>query len=582
MKLRIALALLFVIAQQTTQQLSAGRIEGMVLRAETGEPLSRARVTLLRVNPGTGVVIPSTGASGGGGIGAIPNAPLPPLPGTGSGPFGPAAVPPPGPPPQPPIPAVTTDRDGKFVVPNLAEGSYRVAVVLDGYVRQEYGQRLLTGQGTPLKLAEGEVLRDIVVRLTPTAAINGRITTPDGRPAANVPVQLIRAGYGQNGQRNLQITTRATSNDRGEYRLFWITPGRYYLAAGSPLGERIPLPSDSHVLTYYPGTTDVGRALPLDVKPGSEGFFDLVAPKQEPYKISGRIVDASSLSPSAVGLSLAFPTFSGGGAGYLVYSQAYDSRTGSFELRDIPPGNYVVQVNTGTATARVPVEVTNADIEGLTIVVANGVSINGLVRVEGDGPPPQGGTRIQLRPVLPGTPSFVGFAPQAQAAADGTFRLDNVLSGTYRAVITPPGDSFVKEARLDRSDALNSLVEVSESRLAAPMLEIVLSTNVAEIDGLVTDAQLQRAPGIQAVLVPDSNRDRTDLFRTATSDQSGRFSMRRIAPGDYHLFAWETLEPNAYYDPDLLKRFLPLGTELHIEESSRLSPEIRLIPAEAR
>lgn len=581
MKLRTTLALLLLIPVRTTQQPSTGRIEGMVLQAETGEPLSGARVTLLRVNPGTGAVIPSNGASAGGGIGGFPNAPLPPLPGTGSGPFGPAAAPPQGPPPQPPVPAVTTDRDGKFVVPSLDEGSYRVAVTLDGYVRQEYGQRSFTGQGTPLNLAEAEVLKDIVVRLTPTAALNGRITAPDGRPAANVPVQLIRVGYGQNGQRNFQITTRATSNDRGEYRLFWITPGRYYLAAGSPLGERIPLPSDSYVLTYYPGTADVGRALALDVKPGSEAFFDLVAPKQEPYKIRGRIVDASSLSPSAVGLSLAFPTFSGGGAGYLVYSQAYDSKTGNFELHDIPPGHYVIQVNGGTATARVPVEVTNADIEGLTIVVAPGVSINGLVRVEGEGAP-QGAARIQLRPVLPGTANFVGFAPQAQAAPDGTFRLDNVLSGAYRAVITPPGDSFVKEARLDRSDALNSLVEVSESRFAATTLEIVLSTNVAQIDGVVGDAQLQRVSGIQAVLVPDSNRDRTDLFRTATSDQNGRFSMRRIAPGDYHLFAWETLEPNAYYDPDLLKRSMPLGTALHIEESARLSPEIKLIPAEAK
>jgi len=67
-----------------------------------------------------------------------------------------------------PIPIVTTERDGRFVVPNLDEGSYRISVQQNGYVRQDYGQRVFPGQGTLINLAAGQVLRDITISLTPT------------------------------------------------------------------------------------------------------------------------------------------------------------------------------------------------------------------------------------------------------------------------------------------------------------------------------------------------------------------------------------------------------------------------------
>src|SRR4030095_8775903 len=62
-----------------------------------------------------------------------------------------APPPPPSPPPPPAIPSVVTDREGKFVIPDLEAGSYRLTVSGSGYVRQEYGQRVFPGQGTLLQ-----------------------------------------------------------------------------------------------------------------------------------------------------------------------------------------------------------------------------------------------------------------------------------------------------------------------------------------------------------------------------------------------------------------------------------------------
>ena len=577
--MRLAVALVFfLLFQQTPAPPATGRIEGIVLRGDSMEPISGARVTVARLNPATGQLQQTTATGAGGGLGGT-NAPLPQPPGTTIGPGGvqiPAPPTPPGPAPRPPIPVVNTERDGRFVVPNLDEGLYRVTVTSNGYVTQDYGRRALSGPGTPLKLGNGEVLKDIVIRMTAAGAISGRVTDGNGQPAEGVPLSVVRVGYSQNGQKILQITTRATTNDRGEYRLYWITPGRYYLAGGTPLGASVPLPRDPYAFTYYPGTTDIDRAVVIDVKAGSEMAFDLVVPRQALRKITGKIVDTSSLSPAAVGLSAAFRTFGGGGAGYLVFNQAYDPATGIFEIRDLPPGSYAVQVNTGTATARVPVEVTNADIEGLTVVVSKGIGITGQVRADSGTLAP--GTRIQLLPIAPGVSNFAGFAYQATAGTDGTFRLDGVLGGEYRALITAPGDSYVKDVQFDRSDVLNRAFEVSTSLSTSPVLEVVISPNSAQIDGVVVDERQQPAPGMQVVLVPDRNRDRSELFRATTTDQSGRFSLRRITPGDYRLFAWEGLEANGWFDPDLLKASETQGKPVRVEESAKLEMQTSVIP----
>ena len=66
----------------------------------------------------------------------------------------------------PTIEPVFTDDLGRFVFKDLDEGTYRVAVTLNGYVKMEYGQRSFGGQGTTLKLGKGEALKDLVVRLT--------------------------------------------------------------------------------------------------------------------------------------------------------------------------------------------------------------------------------------------------------------------------------------------------------------------------------------------------------------------------------------------------------------------------------
>jgi len=50
-------------------------------------------------------------------------------------------------------------------------------------------------------------------------------------------------------------------------------------------------------------------------------------------------------------------------------------------------------------------------------------------------------------------------------------------------------------------------------------------------------------------------------------------------PGDYKLFAWEEIEPFAYNDPDVLRRYEEVGIPLKVSEAAKLTVEAKMIPA---
>ncbi len=55
--------------------------------------------------------------------------------------------------------------------------------------------------------------------------------------------------------------------------------------------------------------------------------------------------------------------------------------------------------------------------------------------------------------------------------------------------------------------------------------------------------------------------------------------MRGVVPGDYRMFAWESMENFGYFDPDVMARSEALGTPVRVTESSKLSVSMKVIPA---
>jgi hypothetical protein len=285
----LALLLWHITAISASQQAPKARIEGAVVRQGTGEPLPRARVTLSRS-----------------GRGAAPAVAAPTAPGARG------AITPPK-----PIAPVVTDDQGKFSFQDLDEGPYTLQVLDNGYVSLNYGQRYPGGPGAPITLKAGQELKDLTVNLTPTGNISGRIRDRSDQPLANVPVQLMRYSYDAQGQRSYQNVGSAKTNDRGEYRIYWITPGRYYQMAGSAVSGANPLLAMATMIdgnatsanelpmnlgfAFYPGVDDIASARAIDLSPGAD--LDSVnltlLPRPPTHRIRGRVIDSRTGQPPA-------------------------------------------------------------------------------------------------------------------------------------------------------------------------------------------------------------------------------------------------------------------------------------------
>src|SRR5579864_63610 len=125
--------------------------------------------------------------------------------------------------------STTTGSGGSFAMQDIEPGKYQLTVMKGGYARMQYGARNPGHPGTTLSFDPGQQMRDLVVRLMPQAVITGRVLDEDGEPVPQISLQLFRYEY-SHGKRQQQVSDYAMTNDLGEYRLFDLAPGRYFLA----------------------------------------------------------------------------------------------------------------------------------------------------------------------------------------------------------------------------------------------------------------------------------------------------------------------------------------------------------------
>ncbi len=520
-----------------------------------------------------------------------------------------------------------TDDQGAFSFAAVDPASYRIVAVRTGFVRQSYGDRdpgSYVTRASVLTVAPGQEIKDIFIRLQPSAAISGRVVDQDGDPMMHVRVQALRYNY-YRGRRQLMPAGGEDSNDRGEYRIYDVTPGRYYLSAtyeggyiaGYLAGVGMDVPDQAYVPVFYPGVNDPSQAAPIEVRPGEEvpGINFTIA-LQRAVGVSGRVFNSvtgqsgRNVHVALMARSLTMRAFVSGD------HDAGTDDQGNFKLRGIAPGSYILTADWDSASqipggappgrehrrysARQPIEVGGADVEGLTLTIAPGIDISGTVRIEGTLPPPSasrpepantvvmgnttvrtvisGPLRVALEPLEDVSMNYVG----TTVKPDNTFLLENVTEGTYRINVGGiPGNAYLKSARIGGQDVLEDGLVVTRGRRGA--LELVVSTLTGRLEGTALDLSDKPFPAARVVLVPEgARRNLPAMYRAGVADQFGHFVIAGIPPGDYKLFAWDAIETGAYQDPDFLRSFEDRGQVVRISESGQSTADIKVIISEER
>jgi protocatechuate 3,4-dioxygenase beta subunit len=522
--------------QAEVQKAEAGTIQGRIVSETTGEPIRKARVLLNR-------------------IGESRREPY----------------------------STTTSEDGRFTLRDVEPGKYRLLATKNGYAKIQFGVSGPSRQETTLSLDPGQLLRDVVLRMVPQAVISGRVVSEDGEPAERVGVQVLRYRY-FNGKRQLLPVGFANTNDTGEYRVFGLSPGRYYLRV-APQTE-VDLPNigggwQTYAPAYYPSANDPAGAKALELSAGANlNGIDFTLTKTRSVRLRGRLVLTGTLSPIASEEIRLIPRNES-----FLSSQfwSYSDPQGIFQFRGVIPGSYNVlaQASEGGKmySTRQAVDVREGGPLDLIVELRPGVELKGRVRVEGR--PLDSLSDVHVFLQLDASLRSDG-GTSGTVRRDGNFALSNIGAGYYRLnIFGLPEDYYIKSAVLADRDGLDSPLDFTESVLGS--LEIILSSNGGQIEGVVLNSAEQPFIGAKVVAVPDEpRRAQTRLYKEVATDQYGRFNIKGIAPGGYKLFAWEEVESGACQDPEFLKVFEALGEPRAIRERSRESAQLKVIPAEGK
>jgi protocatechuate 3,4-dioxygenase beta subunit len=473
--------------------------------------------------------------------------------------------------------STTTTADGGFVFHGIVAGRYRLRGSHTGYVDSLGGHgapnRAQAG-GSPISLAAGQDIDGIVLRLTPTGVISGRITNERDEPMAGVLVQAMRASY-RSGHREFSDARTGFTDDRGEFRVWGLAPGQYFLKATNPrVSERGPAPAQVYVPMFYPGVLDPAQTQAVELRPGDElnGINLSLAPLRTVH-VRGRVLTANGGPAKGADITLLQS-----GSGYSVETET--NAEGRFDMASVPPGSYEAaaqlsdnsesgHVQMGRAT--VSVGETALDIPDL--VVFPGATISGRVRVEGDRKLSMPRAFASLKP-LTNSPAL-GNVETAPVQPDGTFTFHDVPEGEYGLGLTAlPDGYYVKGAR----DTAATGILVSHGH--APTAEIRIGPGAGRVQGVAyrdKDNQVVAA-SVTIVLIPDvTRRSNSEYYRVAMTDRSGNYVLASIPPGDYSLFAFENIDRDAYMDPDFVQKYEAAGKPLRVEEGSNLSLQLQLV-----
>jgi len=392
---------------------------------------------------------------------------------------------------------------------------------------------------------------EFVFVLTRAAAITGRIVDASGDPAVETRVVAERLDVTPDLVRFDPIRFQADSDDRGEYRIGGLPPGRYAVGPLARLSDSTTLATI--VLRSGDEVTSVNFAVP----PSAEDRVAVALPPPDGRgTIRGRV-----LGPSGRPLSAA--TVSVFGAGQIGGGFRRSSRTdseGRFVFAGLASGVFSVEATKiGYATSsdargkpsssRVEIR-DDQRIATVELTLSRGSALSGRV-VDERGEPIQGVTmqalqltggraRALARPVLPdrwtndlGQFRIFGLTP-------GSYLVSASISEKGSAVNPGAGDYLpvYYPATTQASQAVPVGIDIG---VDADGIDLVLTkSRGARVSGTVSASNGDPVTGL-VMLIDRARAGLVSFSRRQTSfEGNGRFLLSGVPPGDYLLEALAT------------------------------------------
>jgi len=539
-------------AQSTTEDLPSAIIEGSVINIQNSRTVPRATVTLLRVK----------------GVGSK---------------------------------SQRCDSSGHFIFQNVEPGSYRLTAQRMGFfsdaTKREYQPMI--------EVTAGEHVKNMPVRLMPAAVLSGEVLDEYNDPVPDVEIRLLSIQM-KLGQMNLKVAEKTITDDRGQYRVPGLHPGKYYVVAeykpnhaamealSSMIAEKLmerrpassapqnePLhvdaqqesgePAYTYAPLFYPATSDFQQAQSLKLNPGDELAANFLMVSAPLVSIRGKVINGLTGGPPAGASVAAFWTTYVQGEGMPAQVSGED---GTFEIRGLAPGTYTLRTgftqDKQDFEGEQTVEVGNEGAQNVQIAALPDFSAAGHVTIAG--PPDHSPRRVLIE--------FAGegMTPRVRASANfPEFKFEAQLRPErhyYARALNLPEDYYLKSVAIGGHEMPPDDVLVSGVR---GDMELTFSAAGAQIEGGLYDSKGDPTRG-SILLAPDVPQPGPpDLYRRTSAGSDGKFNFRGVPPGSYRLLAMESLGlDDQVTDPDFARKIAGRGDLISVVESGKYFVSLRL------
>jgi protocatechuate 3,4-dioxygenase beta subunit len=407
------------------------------------------------------------------------------------------------------IACLETGHDGAYVFTGIGAGRYYVTAFHPSrsapLVSLSYGQRTPQDPRRPITLTRGQQLTALDITLPARVAVTGRVFDEFGDPAPDVRVGLLQLVAMDGKARWAPVARDAITDDLGAFRMPAVEPGTFSVIALSGAfgadailaGPRAAVrDSAGFAVTYYPGTTFARDAQLIQIStdgPAPEISFPLVPADFGTLK--GRVTDRLGRPVGQANLTLY--QLQDGDIRTIVPARATADRDGSFLIRNVPMGTYLVEAEDPTRYGNLTVTMAEREVPGVSIVVREPISIRGRLTFDGDqGLPSHGEVFLQaFQPNWLAGP--VGRRARSSIADDWTFTITGVMGPTRVRVIAPepwiPARPLnVAEEPIDASSG-----DVSD-------VEIRMVRTPRSVTGRVVDQDARGVPAAFVLIFPSN------------------------------------------------------------------------------
>jgi 5-hydroxyisourate hydrolase-like protein (transthyretin family) len=481
------------------------------------------------------------------------------------------------------IESVETDNDGRFSLDGLAAAKFQLTASKRGFLtafydqHEEFNSAIVTG--------EDQDTSGLVFRLTPGAVLHGMVTGDGGDPAEGAKVLLFLKPSSHNPGARITQATETATDDTGDYDFTGLAPGEYMVAVTAEpwyalhrnagfSGQRPDLNSAAtldvtYPTTYFDSTTDEATATTIILTGGSREEANINLRAVPALHLQVEIPKKQDGSPTLAQLRR---TIFGTEASIEQKIPPFGRMNSAVEFTGVAPGHYeltqgdpprIAELDATTSQQIDPSLGTPAIAVSGTLRTTNGSSLPDHLSV----------TLNSLDPVQP-------HAPLESSCIQGSFSFAAVLPGKWELVIDSSGNPLpIVSIAIGGRPYTGNQFTVRDQPLR---LMAMVSRDETRIEGFARKQGKGRA-GVMMVLVPKNLAAFPSLARRDQSDSDGSFALRNVAPGQYILVAIEGVWDVDWARPEMIRRYLPLGTPVTVTGSSgKLLRLAEAVPVQSR